>query len=185
MVIEIQMAKTAKMIMENVLSVKPGENICILTDTERPESITKVLAIAARMAGTETVIVTMTPREMGGVEPSHIAAAAMIAADIIINQTSFSLTHTKAQRKALKAGARVCNLREVNEDMMIRGGITANYNEVKKLTKKLANLLTISKKVKITTPKGTNLSMAIEGRKGNVLAGFATNPGEFSGLPDG
>jgi len=140
--IEIQMAKTAKMIMESVLSIQPGENVCILTDTERPESITKVLAIAAQMAGAETVIVTMTPRDMGGVEPSHIATAAMIAADAIINQTSFSLTHTKAQRKALKTGARVCNLREINEDMMIRGGVTADYIEVKKLTEKLANLLT-------------------------------------------
>jgi len=183
--IEVQMAKTAKMIMKNVLCIQPGENVCILTDTERPESITRVLAIAAQMAGAETVVVTMTPREMGGVEPPTIVASAMIAADAIINQTSHSLTHTNAQRNALKRRARVCNLREVNEDMMIRGGITADYVKVKELTEKLANLLTISKKVHITTPQGTNMTMNIEGRRGNVLAGFATNPGEFSGLPDG
>jgi len=183
--IEVQMARTAKMIMENVLGIKPGENLCILTDTERPESITRVLFIAAQMAGAETVVITMTPREMGGVEPPPIAAAAMIAADAIVNQTSHSLTHTNAQREALKRGARVCNLREVNEDMMIRGGITADYVKVKELTEKLANLLTVSKKVQIITPQGTNLTMNIEGRKGNILAGFATNPGEFSGLPDG
>jgi len=80
--IEIQMAKTAKMTMENV---------CILTDIERPESITKVLAIAAQMVGAETAIVTMTSRDMSGVELSHIAAAARRAADAIINQTSFFL----------------------------------------------------------------------------------------------
>jgi len=69
--------------------------------------------------------------------------------------------------------------------MMICGSVTADYIEVKKLTEKLANLLTISKKVKITTPKGINLSMAIEGRQGNTLAGFAANPGEFFSLSDG
>jgi len=183
--IEARMAKVAKMIMDTVLEVKPGEKLCIVTDTERPPSITKVLAIAAEMAGAETVIVTMQPTRMSGVEPPAVVASAMGAADIIINQTSHSMTFTNAQRSAVAKGARVCNIRNLNEDMMLRGGITADYREVKRVSEKLADLITKGNKVHITTPQGTDLQFSIEGRKGFVLAGYVTKPGEFSGLPDG
>lgn len=183
--ITVQMAPTAKMIMENVVALKKGENVCILTDTERPKSITEVIAMIANALGGEVVIVTMTPREMGGVEPPPVVRAAMAAANIIINQSSHSLTHTNAQRNAIKAGARVCNIREFDEEMMIKGGVTADYLAVKELTERLSMLLTKGNHVKITTPEGTDISFSIANRKGYVLAGFATRPGEFSGLPDG
>ena len=183
--ITVQMASTARMIMENVLALKKGESVCILTDTERPKSITEILAIMATALGAEVTIVTMTPREMGGVEPPLVVSAAMSAANIYINQTSNSLTHTNAHRNAIKAGARACNIREFDEEMMIKGGVTADYVEVKKLTERLSALLTEANRIKIATPEGTNLSLSIASRKGYVLAGFATQPGEFSGLPDG
>lgn len=183
--ITVQMAHTARMIMENVVALKKGENVCILTDTECPKSITEVLAVMASALGGEVVIVTMTPREMGGVEPPPVVRAAMAAANIIINQSSHSLTHTNAQREALKTGTRVCNIREFDEQMMIRGGVTADYVAVKELTEGLSRLLTAGSRVKITTPEGTDLSLSIAGRKGYVLSGFATHPGEFAGLPDG
>ncbi|MFZ7104069.1 MAG: aminopeptidase [Peptococcaceae bacterium] len=183
--IEIRMARTAKMIMDTVLEVKAGEKLCIVTDTERPSTITKVLAIAAEMCGAETVIVTMKPTGMSGVEPSSMVTAAMGAADVIINQTSHSMTFTNAQRSAVAKGARVCNIRNLNEDMMLRGGITADYREVKRISEKLAERITKGSVVHITTPLGTDLKFSIEGRSGFVLAGYATKPGEFSGLPDG
>ncbi|HMM22118.1 MAG TPA: aminopeptidase [Selenomonadales bacterium] len=183
--IEVRMAKTAKMIMNTVLAVKPGEKLCIVTDTERPPAITKVLAVAAEMAGAQTVVATMEPTGMSGVEPPAVVAAAMAAADVIINQTSHSMTHTNAQRAAVGKGARVCNIRNVNEDMMIRGGVTADYQEVKRITEILAAIIDQGNEVHIATPEGTDLRFSIKGRRGYVLAGYATNPGEFSGLPDG
>ncbi len=185
MMITMQMARTARMMLENVVALKKGEQVLILTDTERPGSITEVLAVMAHALGGEVVVMNMTPREMGGVEPPPVAAAAMAAAQVIINQTSHSLTHTNAQRAAIKAGARVCNIREFDEQMMIVGGVTADYREVKALTEKLAALLTAAERVRITTPEGTDISFSIKGRPCYVLAGFATAPGEFSGLPDG
>ena len=41
--IGIQMAPTARRIVETVLAVKPGENVCIVTDTECPHTITESL----------------------------------------------------------------------------------------------------------------------------------------------
>jgi len=182
---EVRMAKTAKMIMESVLNVRPGEKLLIVTDTERPPSITKVLAVAAEIFEANTIILTMSPTGMSGIEPPEIVAAAMSAADVIINQTSHSMTHTDAQRVAIAKGARVCNIRNVNEDMMIRGGVTADYREVKHFSDMLVDVINKGEEVRITTPEGTDLKFSIKGRQGHSLSGYATNPGEFSGLPDG
>ncbi|MBI2287388.1 MAG: hypothetical protein HYU83_00030, partial [Chloroflexi bacterium] len=65
----VEMVPMARTIVEQILRVKPGEKVCIYTDTQRPESITQLLAGSARAAGAEPVIVTITPREIGGVDP--------------------------------------------------------------------------------------------------------------------
>ncbi len=181
----MQMARAARMVVERVLAVKPGEGVCIITDTERPRTITEALAMAAASAGAETVVVVMTPREMGGVEPPRVVAGAMREADAIVNQATYSLTHTNAEREALAHGARVCNLRGVDEDMMVSGGILADYNQVKALSEKVAALLEKASTARLVTQEGTDLTMSIEGRKAYAQTGFATKPGDFSGLPDG
>jgi leucyl aminopeptidase (aminopeptidase T) len=183
--ITMQMAPTARMIFERIVALKPGENVCILTDTESSQNITQSLAIVAKAMGAEVTLLTMTSRELGGEEPPRVVAAAIAAADVLISNISNSITHTNAQREALKNKTRVCNLREVDDDMMLRGGVTADYGEVKRLTDKLVDLLTKAKRATLTTPEGTNLSFVLEGRRGAGLSGWATHPGEFSGLPDG
>ena len=135
------MAPTAKRIMEQVLAVRPGERLVIVTDFERPRSITDLLTTTAALYGLPPVVVTMPSREMGGEEPPPAVAAAMREADVIIIQTSHSMTHTNAEREALRAGARVCNIREVDEDMMVRGGMTADYVEVDRITQRGVVLL--------------------------------------------
>ena len=127
----------------------------------------------------------MPSREMGGEEPPSAVAAAMREADCIIVQTSHSMTHTNAEREALKAGARVCNIREVDEEMMVHGGMTADYDEVDRITRKGVTLLTAAKRARVTTPEGTDLTLDLTGRPAFALSGFAREPGQFSGLPDG
>jgi len=179
------MAPTARRIMDQVLGVKPGERLVIVTDFERPRSITDLLATTAVVYGLQPVIVTMPAREMGGEEPPASVAAAMREADCIIVQTSHSMTHTNAERAALKAGARVCNIREVDEEMMVRGGMTADYDEVDRITRRGVALLAAAARAHLTTPEGTDLTMDLTGRPAFALSGFARERGTFSGLPDG
>ncbi len=180
-----QMAPTAKRIMEQVLAVRPGERLVIVTDFGRPRSITELLTATAALYRLEAVVVMMPSREMGGEEPPAAVAAAMREADAIIIQTSHSMTHTNAERAALRAGARVCNIREVDEEMMMHGGMTADYEEVDRLTRRGVALLAAASTARVTTPEGTDLRMHLAGRPAFGLSGFARRPGEFSGLPDG
>lgn len=179
------MAPTARRIMEQVLAVRPGERLVIVTDYERPRSITDLLTTTAALYGLQAVVVTMPAREMGGEEPPGAVAAAMREADAIIVQTSHSMTHTNAERDALRAGARVCNIREVDEEMMVRGGMTADYDEVDRITRRGVALLTAARTACVTTPEGTDLRLDLTGRPAFGLSGFAREPGQFSGLPDG
>lgn len=179
------MAPTARRMMEQVLAVKPGERLVIVTDFERPRSITELLTTTAALYDLQVVVVAMPAREMGGEEPPASVAAAMREADCIIVQTSHSMTHTNAERAALKAGARVCNIREVDEEMMVRGGMTADYDEVDRITRKGVALLTAATRARLTTADGTDLTVDLTGRPAFGLSGFAREPGQFSGLPDG
>ena len=181
----VQMAPTAQTVIHQVLGVKPGEHVCILTDTDRPSTITQVLGVMAKAAGAETVIVTMTPRLVGGQEPPKVAAAAVLASDVVICQASYAIVHTNTARDALKRGARICEMWGFDEDMMIRGGAIGDYAEVQRVSQALAELLTRGKEARLLTEAGTDLRVSLEGRQGHVLAGVANTPGSFCGFPDG
>ena len=181
----VEMAPMARVIVEQILGVKPGEKVCIYTDTQRPLSITQLMAGSARAAGAETVIVTITPREVGGVDPPPPAAAAIQAADVVIAQASYAIIHTETVREALKLGIRLCDMWGFNEEMMVHGGATADYGEIRVLSERLAQFLTSGKEARLTTPEGTDLTVFLEGRQGAVLVGAATEPGQFCAFPDG
>ncbi|MGH2453702.1 MAG: hypothetical protein ACRDF5_08050, partial [bacterium] len=82
-----RMVPTARRIMTQVLAVRPGERLLVVTDFERPRSITDLLVATAGEFGLSPVVVTMEAREMGGEEPPPAVAAAMREADAIIVQT--------------------------------------------------------------------------------------------------
>lgn len=180
-----RMAFAANMLINQVLQVKRGETVLIITDTDRPRTITQALAYSAVSAGGEPIIIIMEPQQIGGQEPPAPVAAAMASAQVIINQSTYSLTHTAAVREAMGKGARIANLRNFTEEMMVNGGINADYNQVKKVTENLARLLTEADVIRLTTPEGTDFTMRSLGRKAIAQTGFVTKPGDLSGLPDG
>ena len=181
----MQMAPTAKIIVERVLAIKPKEKVCIFTDTQCPQSITELLAATTQAAGAETVVVTIAPREVGGVDPPSSAAAAIKVADVVIAQASFGILHTETIREALNRGARVCDMWGFNEDMMVHGGATANYGEIDELSQRLAHILTSGKEAHLTTRDGSDLTMSLVDRQAHVLAALANKPGMFCAFPDG
>jgi leucyl aminopeptidase (aminopeptidase T) len=183
--IGIQMAPTARRIVETILAVKPNEQVCVVTDTECPSSITQAVAMAARAAGGEVAVVTMTPREAGSVEPPAVVASAIQAADAVIWQATYAVVHTPAARAAFARGTRLCDMWGFTEDMMVRGGATADYAAIAALSGRLAPLFTQGREARLTTPGGTDITMSLVGRQGFALAGQADRKGTFCALPDG
>lgn len=180
----VEMMRTAQMIVEECVALRPGEQVAVIGDTETVP-IAEVLAQAAHGAGGEVVICIMTPREQHGNEPPPILAAAMQASDVMLMAVTHSITHTTARKEASARGARACVLRSVTVDTMVHGAATADYRAVRVLTQELVRMLNAGRAVRVTSPEGTDLSLRIEGRQALGLDGFATEPGTFTTIPSG
>ncbi len=181
---EILMMKGAMKLVNICGGVKSGENVSIITDMVTL-NVAKTLAKAAmdKEAGEVTIFI-MEPRKAHGIEPPKPIAAAMKNSDVIFIPTLKSIAHTEATQKAKESGVRVVTIAEVTDDMLISGGIEANFEEQAVITKKIASMLTVAKKAELFTKKGTKLSLNLEGRTGRAITGLATQPGGYASPPN-
>jgi leucyl aminopeptidase (aminopeptidase T) len=85
--------------------VRPGERVVVVTDEPMVE-IAGALTRHLVDAGADVVTCHMARRERDGQEPPSPVAAAMLEAQLIYSPVSISITHTRAMRAALEAGAR-------------------------------------------------------------------------------
>jgi leucyl aminopeptidase (aminopeptidase T) len=177
--------KTAAIAVRDCLAVKPEESALVVTDTKKLD-IALAFWSALHAVGVDATLSMMVPRRHNGQEPPRDIAAAMKVSDVVFIPTTKSLSHTKARMAASKAGARIASMPGITEDMMIVGGMTADYHKVSQLSWRLTELLDKTKRIHITTSRGTNLVMSVEGRKpGPPDDGLYTEPGRWGNLPAG
>ena len=158
------LVKIAEDVLTSCLAVKTGEEVLIITDDSRKE-IGEAIYEAAGNLGCEKLLMVMKEREVSGQEPPKAIAAAMKAADVVIVPTAQSLTHTNARIEAAKAGARVATMPGITKEMFSRGAMTADYNEVEKLTAKVTEMLTRASRARIEKD-GYVFNINISGRNG-------------------
>jgi leucyl aminopeptidase (aminopeptidase T) len=176
--------KGANKVME-CLGVKSGEKVLIIVDTITPLSIGNGLFEAARNIGCEVMLMTMLPRTHHGEEIPLTVAEAMKNSDVVIAPTTFSLTHTRAKINACKAGARVASMPGITENMMVSGGMTADYENINNIAITLNKKLEIAKKIRVMTDSGTDITFDLEGCKWYTDTGMCLEPGRSSNLPAG
>ena len=173
------LVKIAEDVLTSCLAVKTGEEVLIITDDSRKE-IGEAIYEAAGNLGCEKLLMVMKEREVSGQEPPKAIAAAMKAADVVIVPTAQSLTHTNARIEAAKAGTRVATMPGITKEMFSRGAMTADYNEVEKLTE----MLTRASRARIEKD-GYVLNINISGRNGVPSPGVYREAGKCGNLPSG
>lgn len=173
----------ARKIIEVCVAMKPGEKVLVVTDSEMT-AIADVVAAAAHERGGDVAVMTMPPREIDGDDPPALVAAAMKQADIIIAPVSRSISHSTAVNEALAAGARMASLAAFTKEMMIRGGIEADFTALRPTCDAVARRFTQAKQARLTTPAGTDLVLELEGRPGNSHACIVDQPGKFTAVPN-
>lgn len=161
-------------------AVQPGEKVVIVTDYELT-GVAEAMAAASHSVGADVTVVVMQPTTNYGEEPSVAAAAAMKTADVIFTPVNQSITHSAAMLESLQAGARALSLSDFTEDMLIRGGIEADFLAIQPLCDAVADRFTKASTGRLTNPAGTDLTFSLEGRSGNSHSCVVRNPGEFSG----
>lgn len=175
--------KIAEQVLVSCLGVKKDESVLVITDDTRKE-IGEALYQAACDLGCEGLLLVMKEREVSGQEPPKAVAEAMKAADVVIAPTAKSLTHTAARIQAAAAETRVATMPGITREMFGKGAMTADYQEVEKLTARITDMLTQADKARIEKD-GKVLEISLKGRDGVPSPGVYKEPGKCGNLPSG
>ena len=177
------MIEGARKIVEVCTAIKPGEKVVIVTDSSLIR-IADVLAAAARERHAEVVITVMAPARVDGAEPPRAVVETMKAADVAIMPVSYSISHSEGMREALATGTRVAALSGFTEEMMVRGGIEADFPALRPVCDAVAAAMGNAKEAVLTTPAGTNVRMNLAGRPGNSHSCIVDRPGTYTAIPN-
>ena len=175
--------EAAKIAVKDCMAVQPGETVLVITDINK-RKIGAALWRAAKEAGAEAMLTEIIPRKTNGEELPAALIQMMCAVNVVLGPTTKSFTHTNGRRLACEKGARIATLPGVTEDMMIRT-LTADYHRVAGLSLKFAEILDKGKVARVTTPRGTDITLPIEGRHPHPDTGLFHHPGDFGNLPAG
>jgi leucyl aminopeptidase (aminopeptidase T) len=179
----MDMAGGTKIVLGQCLAASAGESLLVVTDTEK-RTIGEALFQEGLRMGLKAVLMVMQPSGVHGGEPAAMVAEAMKKADIVVCPTEHSLTHTRARKEASDCGARIATMPGITEEMFTQGAITADYQEVARLTDRLTSLLDRAESVRIEK-EGRVLELSIRGRKGISSNGLLHARGASGNLPTG
>lgn len=177
----IYMSRGASKVINVCAKVQPGEHVLIITEHSR-FSIAQALATEVYRVGAEPTVCIMQPRGQDSEEPPQLIAAAMKASDAFLSVVGKSITHTNAVKDAIAAGSRGLVLTHFTEEMLVHGGIEADFEEAKRVCIAMAQGMAGAEKIVLTAPGGTHLEYSAKGRRGNHLY-CMVEPGQFSTLP--
>ncbi len=171
-------------IFKTTLAIKREEEVLLVTDDAMLE-VASLIESALRELSDEVLVLKMRPRGMHGEEPPRVVAQAMKHASVVVAPTSKSLSHTSARKRACEAGARVASMPGITLEMLTAGGMQADYGEVERLAKAVAERLSRAESIKIKSPLGTDFRASLKGRRALADTGIITKPGDFGNLPAG
>lgn len=153
----------ARKLIEEIMCVKPGENVLITTDTASDMRVAELLGGATMAAGAHPVIVRYETRWASAVEPPAPVAGAALGADVWIELQLGYLMHSDAFRAAMERGTRYTCLTGLDVQMLVDTVAKVDYVGVRELGDKLVELLSAGDEIRITSKQG----MDITGRTGD------------------
>ncbi len=181
---ELELMQSAERLVRKVICVTKKDRVLVVTDAAKL-AIGKVFALSCRALGAETVMSIMPMTGEHGSEPPSTITTAMKVADVVFGTTTHAITHTQARLDAFAAGAKFISLRGVTEDMMIKGAMTVDFQELKKRTEQVARKLTAANEVSVSSAFGTDITFSISGRTAFILDGYFHDDYGFTTLPPG
>ena len=178
-----ELKQAAGVAIRDCIGVREGENVVVVTD-QPLRRIGVAFWEVAREITTEAILCEIVPRKTNGEEPPKAVANLLKACDVFIIPTSKSLSHTNARREACASGARGVTLPNITEDVMKRT-LVADYKKIADRTREIVSAIAGAKRARVTTAKGTDIEMSLEGRPCHEDTGIVRNAGDFSNLPAG
>ena len=164
----IEMLKNARRPYDQ--NAKAGETALILADTNTETSVWQAFAAAALQKGVEPVVVIIKPRPSHFYDPPEAVIEAMKKADIIHYVTSTGMIHSQAGKSMSMMKKKQFMSEHMDANMLTKGGVEADTEDLLMWTRKMAKAWTEGKKVRLETDLGTHLTADITNRVGVVDA---------------
>ena len=180
-----KMARSARTVIDTCMDVRRGENILIICDPTTTE-IGQSLHDAASLRSDRVLLVVMPKGRHHGDEPPAPVANLMRQQQVVIAPTRYSLTHTKAVRQAIKDGSRVATMPGMTVEMFTEGGMSADFNIIKKNIGEMSNLLRRKRIINVKSDTGTNVTFEVNWREWKLDDnGICNRPRMLTNLPAG
>jgi leucyl aminopeptidase (aminopeptidase T) len=173
------------MVVRTCMDIRRGENVLIVCDPTTAE-IGQSLHIATQKRSDRVLLIVMPKSRHHGEEPPSPVAALMRQQQVVIAATKYSLTHTRAARQALKDGARIATMPGMTFELYTEGGMTADFQDVKRRISNIANFLRRRRIINVKSESGTDVTFEVNWRDWKLDDnGICNRPRMLTNLPAG
>ncbi len=161
----------ARLVVEECMKVEEGNSVLIISDATRLEEAQAICG-ACWAVGARPVIADVTPHVIAAsvsmkypMEPPPNLAAAMVNSDVIIITTAMEwanrFAHVDPVRGSCERGAKIASVEEgMGEWDLTIDDIAKTVERTEKIIESMKG----AKKVRVTSPCGTDVTLALEGR---------------------
>ena len=182
---DFKLQQAAQLAIGTCLGVKKDEGVLIVTDME-DTSIPEALLQTAKTLGAEAQMIHFPMQEYANQEPPRATIQAMLASDAIFTVETLTLSYTHAIDDSRKAGARIIgmpNKMDVTTFVRLTDGL--DMDQMVSVCKKLADKMTASTNVHVTSSLGTDFEFNLDDFAGEALDSIVRNPGDRDWFPPG
>lgn len=177
------LTRGARRLVEVNGRVAEGESVVIVTDPDM-ERYAGLIREAARDKGAVVTTCLIPVRGQDGQEPPEPVARVMAEADVIFSPVRISITHTRAMRAALDAGARAILMTAYTDAILSSPALLeTDFHRQAAVCRRVGDAFTAGRSLRLSSPGGTDVTFSIEGRIANVLTNVP-DPGQLAPVPD-
>jgi len=164
-----------KIIIENWMNIRQGENVLIITDLQHRDEMKEVQKHAQSLGA--SVILRIVPGEYAQNLPAYFEdlAEQMLEQDVIIGATHYSLITTEVVKRAVKHGTRFLSLPMSTNDgrsLLEYDFLTMDPDRARFVARLLLRYINESTHLRVTTEAGTDITFRKEGRTGSYFNGM-------------
>lgn len=180
---EEELQGSVEKLATQLLQVGPGEEVLIYYDDASDPAVVEAAAGACRAAGGSVTVLRYWIEGPVGSEPPQPVAAAMAAADVMLEFAGKYLITTKAFEAAIAKGARQLTLTGMDADMLVRTVGRVNLEALEAMAGALGDVTRRSRGIEVLTGQDARLRAEIDASRPFFLdTGKCTRPGQEATL---
>jgi leucyl aminopeptidase (aminopeptidase T) len=172
-----ELAGAAKKLVQDVMLVKPGENVLITADSKSDWRAAMATAQAAYAAGATPTMVWYPANPRGAMEPPRPVAGAIAETDVWIEFPNSYLLYSAAQKHAKEMGVRFFCGAGLHVEAMVTSIGSIDYVLMLELGDKLCDLTNACDEYRLTDPNGMDVVCHMHGTKVEQWGGLGDKPG--------